>query len=67
MRPQFLILLACLICAPLTAIAQDASDSDVAVEEAAVDPLAPRSAEALTLEEFQWLARPVVVFADIGN
>jgi hypothetical protein len=30
----------------------------------AVDPLAPRSAEGLTLEEFQWIARPIVVFAD---
>ena len=28
------------------------------------DPLAPRSAEGLTLEEFLWVARPVVVFAD---
>jgi hypothetical protein len=53
MKLTQLILMAGLALAPVTATAQDD-----------VDPLAPRAAEGLTLAEFQWLARPVVVFAD---
>ena len=53
MKPYHLILLASLALAPMSASGQDA-----------VDPLAPRAAEGLTLAEFQWLARPIVVFAD---
>ncbi len=53
MKPFHLTLLACLALTPLPATAQDATD-----------PLTPRDADGLTLTEFQWLARPVVVFAD---
>lgn len=60
MKPHLTLLLALLAFAPLGAMAQDATDADVEV----VDPLAPRSTEGLTLEEFQWIARPIVVFAD---
>jgi hypothetical protein len=35
-----------------------------AAETEAVDPMAPRDAADLTLEEFQWIARPIIVFAD---
>ena len=54
------LLLALLSLVPLSAAAQDTTE--VAVEM--VDPLTPRSTEGLTLEEFQWIARPVIVFAD---
>lgn len=29
-----------------------------------IDPMAPRDARDVTLEEFLWIARPIVVFAD---
>ncbi|MBY4893162.1 DUF4174 domain-containing protein [Rhodobacteraceae bacterium N5(2021)] len=45
---------------PMAAVAQDTTE--VAVE--VVDPLAPRPAEGLTLEEFLWVARPIIIFAD---
>ena len=32
--------------------------------ETAVDPMAPREAGELTLDEFLWVARPIIVFAD---
>ncbi|WP_224815796.1 DUF4174 domain-containing protein [Hasllibacter sp. MH4015] len=72
MRPNPLISLLCAaLLAPLPALAQDASDATIAMADdapdivaEAVDPLTPRSAEGLTLEEFQWIARPIVVFAD---
>ncbi|MBL4627346.1 MAG: DUF4174 domain-containing protein [Roseicyclus sp.] len=72
MRPHSLILLACLALAPIGALAQDSSDTSLSAgpsaglspENVVTDPLAPRSAEGLTLEEFLWVARPVVVFAD---
>ncbi len=72
MRPKILIPLALLALMPLPLTAQEASDATLAlaeeveaeVVELELDPLAPRSAEGLTLEEFQWIARPVVVFAD---
>lgn len=39
-----------------------AQDADAAVE--ADDPLRPRDAAGLDLEDFLWTARPIVVFAD---
>ncbi|WP_341862277.1 DUF4174 domain-containing protein [Gymnodinialimonas sp. 57CJ19] len=47
------LLLALLSLTPATVLAQEA-----------FDPLEPRSAEGLTLDEFQWVARPIIVFAD---
>jgi len=41
-----------------------ASANGAAAEVEAVDPAEPRDARDLTLEEFQWVARPVIVFAD---
>lgn len=54
------------------ALPQEADDATIAmaegtapeVEEEPVDPLAPRDAGDLTLDEFLWIARPIVVFAD---
>lgn len=61
MKPYLTLLLALLAIAPFGAFAQDTTDA-AAVE--AVDPLTPRSTEGLTLEEFQWISRPIIVFAD---
>ena len=69
MRPLAFLIFACLILfspafAP-KASAQDAGvETDVAATSEVLDPLAPLSAEGLTLEQFQWIARPIVVFAD---
>ena len=72
MRP----ILPALICAVLAAapvLAQtDAATMEVAVTESEatdsvlvpVDPMEPRDARDLTLEDFLWVARPVIVFAD---
>ncbi|MBF9032075.1 DUF4174 domain-containing protein [Rhodobacterales bacterium HKCCE3408] len=49
------------------AAAQDVAASGEAAPETgieAVDPLAPRDAAEVTLEDFLWIARPIVVFAD---
>ena len=72
MRPKSLFLLALLALSPLPAAAQESSGATIAMADdapddstpVAADPLAPRAAEGLTLEEFQWIARPIVVFAD---
>lgn len=56
------LLLALLSCAPVVALAQDTADTAAAVET--IDPLTPRSTEGLTLADFQWIARPIIVFAD---
>lgn len=61
MKPHLTLLLALLAFAPVGAMAQDATDT-TPVEE--VDPLAPRSTEGLTLEDFLWIARPIIIFAD---
>lgn len=42
------------------ALADSASTAEVEI----VDPMEPRDARDLTLEEFQWTARPIIVFAD---
>ncbi len=39
-------------------------EQEVVEEQVVVDPLEPRSAEGLTLDDFLWVARPIVVFAD---
>ncbi len=71
MRPIFLAFLVALgLSAP--AFAQDSTDGDVAMASdssaetpvEAVDPMEPRDAADFTLEEFLWVARPIVVFAD---
>lgn len=56
-----ILLIALMGLAPLAALAQGATD---AAAEADLDPLAPRSAEGLTLDEFLWVARPLIIFAD---
>lgn len=70
MRPTLLALLIALSPAHM-ARAQTATD-DVAVaatdapdaEIEAVNPLEPREAGDVTLEQFLWVARPIIVFAD---
>ncbi|AHM02742.1 Methylmalonyl-CoA epimerase [Roseibacterium elongatum DSM 19469] len=65
-------LAAAVMLAPSATLAQQADDAlalvavaETATSEAeAVDPTAPRAAADVTLEEFQWIARPVIVFAD---
>ena len=77
MRPIFLALAASLALAGQTP-AQTAAPTDtgslaVAAVEAGesamvvVDPLEPRDATGLTLDEFRWLARPIIIFADSPN
>ena len=73
MRPIFLALAASLTMAGQTPAQTEAENLAVAAAEAGdaememVDPLEPRDATALTLEEFQWVARPIIVFADSPN
>ncbi|MFA8385223.1 MAG: DUF4174 domain-containing protein [Pelagibaca sp.] len=50
---------ALLLCSPVSGQAQDDSPT---VDDLSVDMI--RSAEEVTLDEFLWLKRPVVVFAD---
>ena len=72
MRP---IIFALALSLSLAGMAQAQDDEDVAVaaSEAGetdleiVDPMEPRDATDLTLEEFVWVARPVIVFADTPN
>ena len=73
MRPTHALLTAALFAA-LPAFAQtEAADvasaadapADTVMEPA--DPLAPRDAADLTLAEFQWVSRPIIVFADSPN
>ena len=71
MRPIFLALAASLTIAGQTP-AQTATDALAAAEAGetvmeAVDPLEPRDATLLTLAEFQWVARPIIIFADSPN
>ena len=48
-------------------VAMAAADAPADETVEAVDPLAPREAAGVTLEEFLWVARPVIVFADSPN
>lgn len=71
MRPIFLALAASLTIAGQTP-AQTANDTIAAAEVGdtgmeAVDPLEPRDATLLMLEDFQWVARPIIIFADSPN
>lgn len=67
-----ILLIALMGLAPLWATAQEASapasEEILAptepVGEEILDVLAPRSAEGLTLDEFLWVARPIIIFAD---
>ncbi len=71
-RIPLIFLLSAALTAPMPALAQDASAATIVMaddaapetEMVAVDPLTPRDAIDLTLEEFLWVARPIVVFAD---
>lgn len=72
MRPILLSALAALWLVPAPLAAQDSASSDMAMaatqmaqaETEAVDPMEPRDAGELTLDEFKWIARPIIVFAD---
>lgn len=71
MRPIFLALAASLTIAGQTP-AQTAIDTIAAAETGetgmdAIGPLEARDATLLTLEEFQWVARPIIIFADSPN
>lgn len=71
MRPIFLALAASLTIAGQTP-AQTDSETIAAAEAGAtgmeaVDPLEPRDATRLMLEDFQWVARPIIIFADSPN
>lgn len=72
MRPIPLIL-ALIFLATIPALAQDAGateseetveDDTPAEEEFVIDPSVPIDAADVTLDQFLWIARPVVVFAD---
>ncbi|MDG3041952.1 DUF4174 domain-containing protein [Roseicyclus marinus] len=73
MRPIFLALAASLTIAGQTPAQTDADTRAIAAAEAgetgmeAVDPLEPRDATLLTLEDFIWVARPIIIFADSPN
>lgn len=45
-------------------LASDSTAEAVVVADGAVDPLAPMDAREVDLEQFLWIARPIVVFAD---
>ncbi len=79
MRPNLIPILAALMLVPAPLLAQDsgsgtmamaetedAAETDTAAEGAdePEDPMAPRDAAEVTLDEFLWVARPVIVFAD---
>ncbi len=71
MRPQHLALITGLFFAlpgialtqgdALAATALAQADEPALVDD---DPMAPRDARDMTLEEFLWISRPIVVFAD---
>jgi hypothetical protein len=62
MRPLYIIVLAAFL--PLAAVAQDAAPSAEDAPLQSTLPDAPMNAADVTLAEFLWLKRPVVVFAD---
>ena len=76
MRPTPLALIIALALAAPIHAQTDAAADDLATAAAdtpaegtvePVDPLAPRDAAEVTLEDFLWIARPVIVFADSPN
>lgn len=66
MRPSLFALIAALLLAMPGAAQTEtgAITPEAAVADDVVDPMAPRDARDVTLEEFLWIARPLVVFAD---
>ncbi|MDG4650491.1 DUF4174 domain-containing protein [Roseibacterium sp. SDUM158017] len=74
MRTILISTIAALLLAPAPILAQDSGSGTMAMAETeagetgsameAVDPMEPRDAAGLTLEEFLWVARPIIVFAD---
>ncbi len=78
MRPILIFTLAALALLSTPAFAQDGGSGDIAMSQSAaaedeteaeaeaeaIDPMAPRDAADLTLEDFLWVARPIIVFAD---
>lgn len=72
MRPILPLTLAALAFLVPPLAAQDSSSGEIAMAETAsaettpeaVNPLEPRNAADTTLEEFLWVARPIVIFAD---
>ncbi|MBF9047678.1 DUF4174 domain-containing protein [Rhodobacterales bacterium LSUCC0031] len=64
MRPSLFALIAALLLA-MPGLAQTENTSQPSPRQAEViDPMAPRAARDVTLEEFLWIARPLIVFAD---
>ena len=64
MRPSLFALIAALLLA-MPGPAQTENTSQPSPRQAEViDPMAPRAARDVTLEEFLWIARPLIVFAD---
>ena len=64
MRVRLFTLIAALLLASPGMAQTQAADQMPADGGAVSDPLAPRDARDVTLEEFLWIARPLVVFAD---
>lgn len=65
MPPILISALAALWLIPAPLAAQDSDSGDVDMAEAEeMDALTPIEATDITLDEFQWVARPVIVFAD---
>ncbi len=63
MKPYHLILSACLAIAPASLGAQvEDIGQDADIEELGI--LEPRDAAGLSLDEFLWIARPIIIFAD---
>ncbi|WP_439138730.1 DUF4174 domain-containing protein [Roseicyclus sp.] len=64
MRVQLFTLIAALLLASPGMAQTQAADQMPVDADGVSDPLAPRDAREVTLEEFLWIARPLVVFAD---
>jgi len=60
MKPQYILVLLALFAMP--AFSQDATPAPEAI--IVVPEFAPMDATDLSLDEFKWIARPIVVFAD---
>jgi hypothetical protein len=76
MRPTLIPLLAAMALLsatlPVPLHAQDSATGEIAMADGGsgdavtevVDPMEPRDAAGLSLEDFQWVARPIIIFAD---
>ena len=82
MRPNLISILAALMLAPAPLLAQDSGSGSIAMAETedgaeaeaetdaeapVEDPMEPQDATDVTLDDFKWVARPVIVFADSPN